>query len=113
MRIEIITADLIESRTLLKCSRYLTKWQLVYPSGKSEWVSATLSTSYEFWDGDHKIAELAVTPFEDLSQEQQFSLYHKATGKEAQRKHKGELITNKKYLDWAKAQTRKNKDREW
>jgi hypothetical protein len=113
MRIEIITNNLTQSKSILDCNRYPDKWEIIYPSGKSMWVKATFEHQYELWDGAYKIDELKVTPFKDLSQADQFALYHKATGKDAQRKHKGELITNKKYLDWAKTQTLKQKDREW
>lgn len=113
IRLETITLQYTESRTLLRCKRYSDKWQLFYPNGKNTFVQATADTKYELWDGEYKIAELRQKSFLEYTEAERFALYHTETGKDAQRKHKGQMITNKLYTEWEKAHELKWKDREW
>lgn len=112
-RLETITLNYTDSTTLIRCTRYSDKWRLYFYNGTEKFIQATADTKYELWDGEYKIAELRQKSFLEYTKPERFALYHTETGKDAQRKHKGQMITNKLYIEWEKTHELKWKDREW
>lgn len=113
MRLETITLTTTDSATLIRCTRYSDKWRVYWSNGKEHFIQATPETKYELWDGSYLIDTLKQVTFLDLTEPERFALYTQETGKEAQRKYKGDMIYNKLYLEWVKTHELKWKGREW